>query len=65
MSPNVQEQLDKYLTDVHAIELQALQQLRAAPGIAGDDEIARVFSEHESRFDLAIDASLRVHGVLA
>ena len=47
MSPNVQEQLDKYLTDVHAIELQALQQLRAAPGIAGDEEIARVFSEHE------------------
>src|SRR5688572_19643024 len=47
MSPNVQEQLDKYLTDVHAIELQALQQLRAAPGIAGDEAIARAFSEHE------------------
>ena len=31
----MQEQLTKYLTDAHAIEAQALQQLRAAPDIAG------------------------------
>jgi ferritin-like metal-binding protein YciE len=47
MPENVQEQLDKYLTDVHSIELQALQQMRAAPDLARDPEIARAFSEHE------------------
>jgi ferritin-like metal-binding protein YciE len=47
MPENVQEQLDKYLTDVHSIELQALQQMRAAPDLAGDEEIARAFREHE------------------
>ena len=34
------EQLVKYLADVHSIELQALAQLRAAPKIAGDERIA-------------------------
>jgi ferritin-like metal-binding protein YciE len=61
MSPNVQEQLDKYLTDVHAIELQALQQLRAAPGIAGDEGIASVFSEHQRETE---DHERRVRGRL-
>jgi ferritin-like metal-binding protein YciE len=40
------EQLTKYLTDVHSIEVQALAQMKAAPRIAGDDELAAVFREH-------------------
>lgn len=41
-----EEQLVKYLADVHSIEEQALTQLRAAPGIAGDEKLARAFREH-------------------
>lgn len=40
------EQLVKYLADVHSIELQALAQLRAAPKIAGDDGLSQAFEEH-------------------
>jgi ferritin-like metal-binding protein YciE len=40
------EQLTKYLTDAHSIEVQALRQMKAAPDIAGDDELARIFREH-------------------
>src|SRR5215210_6063771 len=40
------EQLTKYLTDVHSIEEQALAQLRLAPRVAGDPELERVFAEH-------------------
>jgi ferritin-like metal-binding protein YciE len=40
------EQLTKYLTDVHSIEVQALAQLKKAPEIAGDDQLAAVFREH-------------------
>jgi ferritin-like metal-binding protein YciE len=43
---NVQEQLVKYLTDAHSIERQALAQLKTAPKIAGDPQIARAFSDH-------------------
>lgn len=47
MAPeNLEEQLVKYLTDAHSIEQQALAQMRAAPRLAGDDAIARVFDEH-------------------
>src|SRR5215210_2013639 len=42
----VREQLTKYLTDVHSIEVQALAQLKTAPDIAGDDRLAAVFREH-------------------
>jgi ferritin-like metal-binding protein YciE len=42
----VDEQLTKYLTDVHAIEVQALAQLKAAPRIAGDERLASAFAEH-------------------
>jgi ferritin-like metal-binding protein YciE len=41
-----QEQLTKYLTDVHSIEVQALTQLGAAPGIAGDERLAEAFRDH-------------------
>jgi ferritin-like metal-binding protein YciE len=40
------EQLVKYLTDVHSIEEQALTQMRRAPGIAGDPDIAEAFEQH-------------------
>jgi ferritin-like metal-binding protein YciE len=40
------EQLTKYLTDVHSIEVQALAQLKAAPDIAGEDRLAAAFREH-------------------
>jgi ferritin-like metal-binding protein YciE len=45
-SRSFDEQLTKYLTDAHSIEEQALVQLRRAPEIAGDPEIAALFSEH-------------------
>ncbi len=40
------EQLVKYLADVHSIEQQALAQLRAAPKIAGDERLCEAFEEH-------------------
>jgi ferritin-like metal-binding protein YciE len=40
------EQLVAYLTDAHGIEQQALQQLRAAPGLAGDPVLAGLYAEH-------------------
>lgn len=43
---SLDEQLDKYLTDVHSIEQQALAQLKTAPKIAGDPELAAVFCGH-------------------
>jgi ferritin-like metal-binding protein YciE len=46
MPENVQEQLTKHLTDVHSIEKQALEQLRKAPAIAGDEELSRIFERH-------------------
>ncbi|MFP5363435.1 MAG: DUF892 family protein [Thermoleophilia bacterium] len=40
------DQLTKYLTDAHSIEVQALEQVKRAPQIAGDPSLARIFSEH-------------------
>lgn len=40
------DQLTKYLTDAHSIEEQALAQLRTAPDLAGDDELAENYREH-------------------
>ena len=42
----IDEQLVTYLTDVHAIEEQALAQMKAAPGLAGDPRIAEAFRAH-------------------
>ncbi len=48
MAPRtLEQQLTKYLTDVHSIEEQALVQMRLAPRIAGDPEIASAFATHE------------------
>jgi ferritin-like metal-binding protein YciE len=43
---NLDEQLTKYLADVHAIEEQALTQMRRAPKIAGDPAISQIFEHH-------------------
>ncbi len=43
---NLDEQLTKYLADVRSIEQQALTQMRIAPRIAGDEQIAQAFSDH-------------------
>ncbi len=48
MTPDtLQEQITKYLTDIHSIEQQALAQMRTAPKLVADDpEIARAFEQH-------------------
>jgi ferritin-like metal-binding protein YciE len=47
MAPNtLAEQVIKYLTDAHSIEKQAVVQMRMAPDLAGDPELAEAFSEH-------------------
>jgi ferritin-like metal-binding protein YciE len=43
---SIEEQLAIYLTDAHAIELQALVQVKRAPKVAGDPEIAAAFEKH-------------------
>jgi ferritin-like metal-binding protein YciE len=46
MPDTLEQQLTKHLTDVHSIEVQALQQLAVAPRMARDAELARAFREH-------------------
>src|SRR5947209_9221163 len=49
MTPNdLQTQLIKYLTDAHSIEHQALIQMKMAPGMAGDSEIAAAYEQHRT-----------------
>ncbi|HET6505438.1 MAG TPA: DUF892 family protein [Baekduia sp.] len=40
------QQLVSYLTDIHAIEVQALEQMKRAPGIAGGPDLAAIFRRH-------------------
>ena len=46
MATEHQEQLTKYLTDAHSIEEQALAQLRTAPDLAGDPQLAAHYRVH-------------------
>src|SRR4051812_17781313 len=46
MPKSIDEQLVRYLTDAHSIEEQALAQLRTAPDIAGDPQLAEIFRTH-------------------
>jgi ferritin-like metal-binding protein YciE len=46
MPNDLNEQLTKYLADAHSIEEQALAQLRTAPEIAGDPELAENYRRH-------------------
>ena len=41
----IHEQITKYLTDIHSIEEPALVQMRGAPDIAEDEEVAAAFPE--------------------
>ena len=42
----IDEQLVKYLTDAHSIEVQALAQMRSAPDMADAPQLAEAFREH-------------------
>ena len=47
MAPQtLEDQLTKYLTDVHSIEQQALAQMKSAPKLAGDALLADPFARH-------------------
>jgi len=48
---DLDEQLNSYLADAHAIEQQALQLLEAGPGLVDDDGLGALFEKHleESR----------------
>jgi ferritin-like metal-binding protein YciE len=46
MARDLRTQLTKYLTDAHAIEAQALAQLRSAPDLAGEPTLAAAYREH-------------------
>jgi ferritin-like metal-binding protein YciE len=46
MPDTIDEQLTKHLTDIHSIEVQALLQMRVAPRMARDPQLARAFREH-------------------
>ena len=43
---DIREQLTKYLQDAHAIEEQALAQLRTAPKLAGARELSDAYEQH-------------------
>jgi ferritin-like metal-binding protein YciE len=66
MAPSdIQEQLVKHLTDMHSIEVQAQAQMKAAPGMAGTDDLARIYEEHEretSEQKRMVDERLEAHG---
>jgi ferritin-like metal-binding protein YciE len=46
MVKTLEQQLVKHLTDVHSIEEQALQQMRVAPRMARDPQLAQAFKQH-------------------
>ncbi|HEX8752360.1 MAG TPA: DUF892 family protein [Solirubrobacterales bacterium] len=61
----LQEQLIEYLADAHAIEEQALTQMRSAPGMAGDERLAAAFAEHlgeTERQEQIVRERLEAHG---
>jgi ferritin-like metal-binding protein YciE len=65
MPESIDEQLVKHLTDVHSIEEQALQQLRVAPRMAHDRELARTFREHVAEteeHERLVRGRLEAHG---
>src|SRR5258706_16421031 len=44
---SLQEHLQKCLTDIQSIEVQAVTQMRSAPDMAGDPTLAEAFRTHE------------------
>jgi ferritin-like metal-binding protein YciE len=68
MADNLHEQLHKYLTDVHSIEVQALAQLKRAPKIAGGGELDAMYAQHERETEeqkRLIEERLEAHEVSA
>src|SRR3954453_19457061 len=65
---SLNEQLQKYLTDCHSIEVQALAQLKRAPKIAGGDELAAMYEQHERETEdqkRLLEERLEAHDVSA
>jgi ferritin-like metal-binding protein YciE len=61
----IEQQLARYLADAHSIEEQALTQLKRAPGIVGDPQLADLFREHlveTERQESLVRARLQAHG---
>src|SRR3954463_11883063 len=61
----LEEQLVKYLTDAHSIEVQALAQMRSAPGLGSFPGLAAAFKEHEAeteRHERLVRSRLEAHG---
>jgi len=62
---SIDDQLIRYLTDAHAIEEQALAQMRAAPDLAGDPALADAFRVHRAeteRHERLVRERLDAHG---
>src|SRR4051794_6408630 len=62
---DIQEQLVKHLTDMHSIEVQAQAQMKAAPKLAGTDDLAKMYEEHEretAEQKRMVDERLEAHG---
>jgi ferritin-like metal-binding protein YciE len=62
---DIEDQLIEHLTDVHSIEEQALTQMRQAPDIAGDPELAAIFERHlleTERQERLVRKRLQAHG---
>jgi ferritin-like metal-binding protein YciE len=62
---SLQEQLHKYLTDAHSIEVQALTQMKRAPGLAGGPELAQMYEQHETEtaeHKRLVEQRLEAHG---
>ena len=65
MTRPIDDQLVKYLTDAHAIEEQALAQMRTAPDLAGDASLAAAFRAHleeTERHERLVRERLEAHG---
>jgi ferritin-like metal-binding protein YciE len=61
----IDEQLVKYLTDAHSIEVQALAQMRSAPDMAGAPQLAEAFRVHlveTERHEQLVRERLEAHG---
>src|SRR5438067_715546 len=62
---SLEEQLVKYLTDVHSIEPQALAQLKRGPEIAEEPHLAKTFGDHleeTKEQKRMVEARLDAHG---
>jgi ferritin-like metal-binding protein YciE len=62
---SLHQQLHKYLTDAHSIEVQALVQMKRAPDMAGGPELAEMYRQHERETEehkRLVEERLEAHG---